>query len=150
MISPDFPQRGEFYPQYRGLEYSSGGKTFQEYVVNRPVNFLADADLNQKIVVGLRRRASSIDIWSAHEGNVIGLADPEVLRVAADSGRILLSHDQKTMPRHFTEFLRDRSSPGLVIVPQSVPVGVAIDELLVIGEASTAEEWVNSLLFLPL
>ena len=115
-----------------------------------PVNFLADADLNQKIVVGLRRRASSIDIWSAHEGNVIGLADPEVLRVAADSGRILLSHDQKTMPRHFTEFLRDRSSPGLIIVPQGVPVGVAIDELLVIGEASTVEEWVNCLVFLPL
>ena len=78
-----------------------------------PVNFLADADLNQKIVAGLRRRASSIDIWSAHEGNVIGLADPEVLQVAADSGRILLSQDQNTMPRHFTEFLRDRSSPGL-------------------------------------
>ena len=115
-----------------------------------PVRFLADADLNQKIVVGLRRRESSIDIWSAHEGNVIGLADPEVLRVAADSGRILLSHDQKTMPRHFMELLRERSSPGLIIVRQGVPVGVAIDELLMIGEASTAEDWVNALVFLPL
>jgi hypothetical protein len=43
------------------------------------VRYQADADLNHKIVVGLRRRDPSIDCLSALEGGVVGLADPEVL-----------------------------------------------------------------------
>ena len=52
----------------------------------RVIRFLADADFNQKIVVGLRRREPSVDILDAHHGGVVGLRDPEVLRVAAESG----------------------------------------------------------------
>jgi hypothetical protein len=50
--------------------------------------FQADADFNQTIVVGLRRREPCVSFLSAREGGVAGLADPEVLRVAAESGRI--------------------------------------------------------------
>jgi hypothetical protein len=60
--------------------------------------FQADADFNYKIVVGLRRRELAIDIIDAHEGGVVGAPDPEVLTIAADAGRILISHDRKTMP----------------------------------------------------
>jgi hypothetical protein len=58
--------------------------------------FQADVDLNYKIVLGLRRREPAIDLRSAHEGGVIGLPDLRVLAIAADSDRILLSHDRKT------------------------------------------------------
>ncbi len=114
------------------------------------VRFLADADLNQKIVAGLRRRGAGIDILGAHEGGLIGLPDPDVLGLAAEIGRILISHDQNTMPHHFGKILATRSSPGVIIIPQDVPVGVAIDELTMVCEASNAEEWVNTLSFLPL
>jgi hypothetical protein len=43
--------------------------------------FLADADFNHKIVVGLRRRESTIDFLSARNGGVVGLPDPEVLSI---------------------------------------------------------------------
>ena len=112
--------------------------------------FQADADLNRKIVDGLRLREPAIDLWTAREGGVIGKPDLEVLRLAAESGRVLISHDQNTMPRHFTEFLRERSSPGLIIVPQDVRVGMAIEELLMIWVASEAEEWVNVFDFVPI
>ena len=69
--------------------------------------FLAEADFNHKIVVGLRRREPAIDILSALEGGVIGLSDPEVLKIAADFSRILLSHDRKTMLGHFVQFQED-------------------------------------------
>ena len=112
--------------------------------------FQADADLNRKIVDGLRLREPAIDLWTAREGGVIGKPDPEVLRLAAESGRVLISHDQNTMPRHFTDFLQGRSSPGLIIVPQDVRVGMAIEELLMIWVASEAEEWVNVFDFVPI
>ena len=81
---------------------------------------------------------------------MIGKPDPEVLRLAADSGRVLISHDQNTMPRHFTEFLRKCASPGLIIVPQDVRVAMAIEELLMIWVAWEAEEWVNVFDFVPI
>jgi hypothetical protein len=46
--------------------------------------FQADADCNQKIVLGLRRREPAVDFQDAHAGGVIGVPDPDVLRKAAD------------------------------------------------------------------
>ena len=89
--------------------------------------FQADADLNHKIVTGFRRREPAIDFLSANDGGVVGLLDPDVLRVAANAGRILVSHDRKTMPRHFAGFIETRSSPGVIIVTQELDIGVAIE-----------------------
>ena len=50
--------------------------------------FQADPDFNHKIVVGLRRREPSVDFLGADDGGTIGVPDPDVLRIAAESGRI--------------------------------------------------------------
>lgn len=111
--------------------------------------FQADADFNQRIVVGLRRRERALDIQDAREGGVLGIEDPEVLRIAAESGRILLSHDRRTMPTHFAQFLQNNSSPGVIIISQDLDIGTAIEGLLIIWAASVTEEWRNQLGFLP-
>jgi len=56
------------------------------------VKFQADADLDGRILPGLRRTAPEIDIRTAADAGLTGLAD---------SGRILLSQDRRTMPVHF-------------------------------------------------
>jgi len=99
--------------------------------------FQADADFNHKIIVGLRRREPSVDFLTAQEGDVIGLADPDVLRVASEATRILVSHDRKTMPRHFAKFIEGRSSPGLLIVSQDLEIGAAIDDLILVWQQWT-------------
>jgi hypothetical protein len=113
------------------------------------IRFQADADFNQKIVRGLRRRESLLDFLGAHEGGVIGVTDPEVLGIAAESGRILVSHDRKTMPGHFARFLEDRASPGLIIVSQDLDIGSAIEDILLIWIASGDDDWVNRIGFVP-
>ena len=112
--------------------------------------FQADADFNHKIVVGLRRREPSIDFMSADDGGIVGVPDSDVLSIAAESGRILISHDRKTMPGHFMRFQETRSSPGLIIVSQDLDIGAAIEELLLIWVATDAEEWVEHLGFVPI
>jgi hypothetical protein len=57
------------------------------------------ADFNYKIVVGLRRREPSADSLSAHEGGVAGVPDLDVLRIAAESGRILVSRSYPASSR---------------------------------------------------
>jgi len=111
--------------------------------------FQADADFNQKIVRGLRRREPAVDFRDAREGGVIGARDLEVLRIAAESGRVLVSHDRKTMPAHFARFLEGRSSPSVIIVAQDLDVGAAVEDLLLIWAASEAEEWRDQLGFVP-
>ncbi|MEO8372973.1 MAG: DUF5615 family PIN-like protein [Candidatus Solibacter sp.] len=112
--------------------------------------FQADADLNHKILLGLHRREPSIDFLGACDGGVVGVADPEVLRIAAESARILVSHDRKTMPAHFARFLEERSSPGVIIVSQELDIGAAIEDLLLIWATTDAEEWIEHLGFVPL
>jgi hypothetical protein len=112
--------------------------------------FQADADFNHKIVVGLRRREPSVDFLSARDGDVIGLADPDVLRVASEAARILVSHDRQTMPRHFARFIQGRSSPGVLIVSQDHEIGAAIDDLILVWATTDASEWVNRIGYLPI
>lgn len=112
--------------------------------------FQADADFNQKVVLGLRRRHPAIDFQDAHAGGVIGIPDPEVLHKAAVAARILVSHDRKTMPRHFARFLKNYSSPGLIIVAQDSDIGTIIEDLLIVWAASEADEWRDNVAYLPI
>jgi predicted nuclease of predicted toxin-antitoxin system len=82
------------------------------------VRFQADADLNHIIVLAVLRRESSVDFKSATGAGLSGRADEEVLALAAREGRVLVSHDHRTMPKHFARFSVEQSSPGLLIVPQ--------------------------------
>lgn len=92
-----------------------------------------------------------MDFLYANEANLVGVPDPEVLALAAEQDRILVSHDFQTMPRHFGDFLQARgSSPGVLVVPQSLPIGEAIEELVLIWGASDAEEWENRILRIPM
>jgi len=76
-------------------EACRGAQNDQDAECMRP-QFLGDADFNHKIVTGLRRREPSLDFLSAIDGCVVGIPDPGVLSIAAELGRILVSHDRKT------------------------------------------------------
>jgi hypothetical protein len=114
------------------------------------VRFQADADLDGRILRGLRRTAPQIDIRSAADARLTGLGDPEVLHIAADSGRILVSQDRRTMPLHFTRYVAKVQSPGVILLREAIPVSIAIEELALIWHASEAEEWINRLVWIPL
>lgn len=87
-----------------------------------PIRFQADADLNQIIVSAVVRRSPEIDFRTATAAGLAGLKDADVLTLAANDGRILVTHDQATMPKHFGEFIRSATSPGLIVVPQSLAI----------------------------
>ena len=114
------------------------------------VRFQADADLDGRILRGLRRAAPEIDIRTATDAGLAGLADPEVLQVAADSGRILVSQDRRTMPIHFARHRTSTSGPGVVLLREAIPIATAIEELVLIWSASEPEEWIGRLVWIPL
>ncbi|MGO9255561.1 MAG: hypothetical protein ACLQU1_04565 [Bryobacteraceae bacterium] len=66
-------------------------------------------------------------------------------------GRILISHDENSMPGHFGGFLASGNrSPGVLMVPQGQPVGRVIASILLIRIASEADERMDRIVWLPL
>ena len=114
------------------------------------VRFQADADLNEILVRAVLRREPGIDFQTSQPAGLAGLSDRDVLTLAAQSGRLLVTHDRKSMPRHFAEFIATQSSAGVLIIPQKLSITQVVDELILIWTATEAEEWINRIFSLPL
>ncbi|NCR42678.1 MAG: hypothetical protein GPJ21_24580 [Microcystis aeruginosa W13-11] len=113
------------------------------------IRFQADADLRQAIVTGAIRRQPNLDFQSANEAGLEGIKGPEVLTIAARDGRVLVTHDRKTMPTEFGQFILSQTSSGVLILSQNLPIGEAIDAIILVWEASTTEEWINQIMTFP-
>ena len=113
--------------------------------------FQADNDLRSAIRSGVIRREPSVDFRSARDAFLDGVSDLDVLRLAMEQSRMLVSHDENSMRAHFREFLQSgNESPGLLLVPQGSSTGLVIESILLIWIASEASEWINRLTWLPL
>lgn len=93
-----------------------------------------------------------MDILDVKTAGFRGSEDRALLALAAEQGRILLSHDRNTMTRHFYERLASgESSPGLFIISNKPnAVGESIEWLLLVWAASQSEEWRDQIVYLPL
>jgi len=115
------------------------------------VRFLADASLHHAIVTGCLRREPAMDFASARAAKLEGMSDLNVLTLAAAQGRILVTHDFRTMPLHFAEFLATgATSPGVLLVRQQTPLASVIEDLVLVWTTSTPEDWKNRILVIPL
>jgi hypothetical protein len=78
-----------------------------------------------------------------------GTLDPEVLAIAADDDRVLVSGDLRTMSVHFRDFTATRESPGVLLIPSSRSIGAAIEGLLLVWLYWTPEDLRNRVSWLP-
>jgi predicted nuclease of predicted toxin-antitoxin system len=116
------------------------------------LRILADENFNGRIVRGLLRRIPQLDILRAQDiEDLYQAIDPVVLQWAADEQRVVVSHDISTMAHHAYERVRRwQPMPGLFEVHPDLPVGQAIEDLVLIAVASLPGEWEGQVRFLPL
>ena len=111
----------------------------------------ADENFNHNIVRGLLRRRPDLDIVRIQDVGLSGADDPVVLEWAAKEGRVLLTHDVTTITRYAYERIEGgQSMPGVFEVSRSVPVGLAIEDILLLTECSLEGEWEGRIGYLPL
>jgi hypothetical protein len=94
--------------------------------------FLADANFDLVLLTAAKRREPALDFQTAQVAALAGMQDPDVLAVAAREGCVLLTHDVRTMPRHFAAFIAERTSAGVLLVPQSLPRRRVVEDLLLV------------------
>ncbi len=114
------------------------------------IRLQADNDLKFGIVQAVPRREPAVDIVSAQEAGLDGVPDPMLLHRAAAEGRVLVSHDRRTMIGHFRDRLASgKSSPGLLIVSQGSAIGEVVEALLYVWALSDPAELRDQAYYLP-
>jgi predicted nuclease of predicted toxin-antitoxin system len=74
--------------------------------VSSAQRYLTDEDFDNDVLRGLVRRLPELDVLRVQDVGLAGAADPVILEWTAQQGRILLTHDAKTMPAHAYARLR--------------------------------------------
>jgi hypothetical protein len=112
---------------------------------------VSDENFNGDIVRGMIRRHPELDLVRLQDVGLTQTPDPDILEWAASQGRVLLSHDVSSVPPAAYQRIADgKSMPGVFIVPDRMPIGQAIDEILFLSLDVEPDEWKDQVLFLPL
>lgn len=115
------------------------------------IRFAADENFNNNIVRGLRRRRPDLDVARVQDAGFRTASDPDVLEWAAGEGRILLTHDTRTIPRFaYERVVVGLPMPGVFAVTRDVPVRQVIEDLILVADCSDEDEWDGQIRYLPL
>ena len=101
--------------------------------------FAADENFNRHILNGALLREPRLDIVRAQDAGLAGADDSAILAWAAETGRVVLTHDTATrrgsdlINRAHQLAAEGRSMPGVVVIPMTFSVRAAIEELLLVS-----------------
>ena len=115
------------------------------------LRLLADENFNGDILRGLLLRLGDIDLVRVQDIGLTGADDPDILAWATGNDRIILTHDRATMPDYaYERVARGESMSGVFVLNDRLPVGQAIDEILLLVACSEQAEWRGRAVHLPL
>jgi predicted nuclease of predicted toxin-antitoxin system len=114
------------------------------------MRFAADENFDGRILKGLLERLPELDIVRVQDTDIYQAPDPKLLDWLASEGRILLTHDLRTMPDFVYKRLNvGKPVPGVIEVHVHTPIGAAIDELELMIGAGKPEDFENLICYIP-
>jgi len=115
------------------------------------LRLLTDENVNKRIVRSLTRRLPQLDILSVRDVGLMSLPDLVILRWAANESRTILTHDIKTMVPDAEQLVaQGEPMAGVILVPNKLGVGRAINDLEIVVECYSQSEMLNNIEYLPL
>ena len=116
------------------------------------VRFLLDENLDPKVKVATLRLNPTVDVLRVGDQGVplLSTADPDLLRFCEVAQRILVTADRTTIPDHINAHLAAGGHFwGVCLLRDGFSIYRVAQELLLIAEASTAEEWLDRIEWIP-
>lgn len=112
---------------------------------------IADENFNNDIVRGMLRRKPDLDIVRVQDVGLSNEDDRVILEWAAQEDRVLATHDVTTITNFAYERVRaGKPMPGVIEVDDDLPIGQAINEILLVVESSERGEWEGQIVYIPL
>ena len=113
------------------------------------VAFYFDHNVSRRIADGLRLRG--VDVLTAFEDGRHEAPDPKLLDRAQQLGRVVFTGDDDFLAEATRRQRSGEPFHGVVYSHMlRVGIGQCIDDLELLAGATRAEEWTNSVVFLPL
>jgi hypothetical protein len=114
------------------------------------VRLLVDENFNQHIADGLIARDPRLDLVHVRDAG-LAAADPTIFDWAAAQDRVLLTHDRQTIPGFaYVRVSAGRRMPGVFLVSDDMPVGLAIDEILLAAHCLSEDECEDRVRYFPM
>lgn len=115
------------------------------------ITFLVDQNFNEHIVDGLMAREVGLNVIHVRNVGLATASDPEILEWAAWHGRILLTHDRKTMPTFaYARVTAGQFMPGVFLASGEMPIGDAIEEIYLALHCLTEGECRDVVKYFPI
>jgi predicted nuclease of predicted toxin-antitoxin system len=115
------------------------------------LRLVSDENFDGDILRGLYRRRPDLDFVRVQDVGLSATPDPDLLAWAAVEGRILLTHDRDTMPNFAYDRVRaGQPMPGVFLVSDLMPIGHAIEEILLAVVCLPPDECKDLVRFFPL
>ena len=115
------------------------------------LRLLIDENFDHRILRGLVRRVPQLDLLVVARTELARAEDIVLLRWAAQEGRTIVTHDLKTMVP-YAKYLLAQQEPiaGVILVPNRLGIGLAIDELELSVKCQSQSEMRDRIDHLPL
>lgn len=115
------------------------------------MKFFADENFHGGVLDALLAIFPDLDVIRIQDTEFSGAKDEMLLEVAAQQGRIMLTHDVSTLTKHAYDRVRDGlPMPGVIEVREGMPIGQALDDLQVLIGAGTPDDFENQVRYVPL
>jgi hypothetical protein len=114
------------------------------------LRFAADENFNGNILRAILQYLPALDILRIQDTAVAEGSDPAILEWAAREGRIILTHDVRTLPGFAFERVRaGQPMAGVIEVDDDARMGDILEDIVLLVEASTHTEWEDQVIYIP-
>jgi predicted nuclease of predicted toxin-antitoxin system len=115
------------------------------------MKLLFDEHIDRDILNGLIRKSVRAEIVLAVDMELQGKSDAELLEWAATHGYIVLSKDKSTMSNFaYTRMQEGLKMPGVILVTRELSIGETIENLMLLIECTTEDEFENRIYPIPI
>ncbi len=117
------------------------------------IRYLLDENVNPILRSALLRESPNLTVWQVGIPGApdYGTLDPEILIWCEENNFLLVTNNRKSMPIHLQDHLETgRHVTGIFTLNAEMSVGEIVDELVLIATASSAEEYHDQIIYLPI
>lgn len=115
------------------------------------MRLVADENFPYPIVDGVRRRDGTLDIVRVQEVGLRTARDEVILAWAAAHDRVLLTGDVSTVPALAMDRVAGgERMPGVIVLPRRMPIGAAIEAIIILARCTLEGECEDQVVHLRL
>ncbi|MBO0863302.1 MAG: DUF5615 family PIN-like protein [Chloracidobacterium sp.] len=118
------------------------------------ISYLLDEHIPPLYRSQLLRRGPGLTVWRIGDEGAPskGTPDPSLLIWIEENNFIIVTNNRKTMPTHLADhiIIMGRHAPGILIVDLGAPVGIVLNDLILVALASYENEFLDCVAYVPL